>query len=254
MILAFDIGNTSIGCAVFEGETAVASWRIPTDPQIAWEAYATLVEESASSNGIDGAALTGGMTSSVVRGMGPKLIQAVHSLWGLTCTEVIPSMDLGIEVAVSRPELIGVDRLLSAGAAFRLSKGAAITVGLGTAITADLVSRSGHFLGGTISAGVRTSLWSLANRTSLLPQVEPEAPKSILGTGTVDAIQAGVLYGAAGAVDRLVQELSQASKEDPEVFVTGGDADLVSPYLQSRHQVESDLVLRGLAWVSSNSS
>ena len=245
MLLAFDIGNTSIGCALFEGERIVVRRRFETDPERA--SYAGEVERALEESEIPGRGPDAAVASSVVSGMAEKLGKAVGDLWGLALVEADPSMDLGIEVEVPRPEAVGIDRLLAAGEAYRLAGGPAVVVGAGTAMTVDLVSGDGRFLGGTISPGLRTALWSLSERTSLLPEVELTAPDGVLGRDTPGCIRSGVIYGTAGAVDRLIFEFLAVSGEGPRVFLTGGDAAFLSPYLRSNHSVAPDLVLHGLA-------
>ena len=57
-----------------------------------------------------------------------------------------------------------------------------------------------------------------------------------------------MVFGAAGAVDRVVEELSDAADGAPRVVLTGGDAPVLSSYLKSPHDSEPDLVLHGLAY------
>jgi type III pantothenate kinase len=121
-----------------------------------------------------------------------------------------------------------------------------VVADLGTAITVDLVSSEGIFLGGTITAGLRQTSKALAIGTSLLPEADIRRPESVLGKSTLECIRAGVVYGAAGAVDRLASELVKEAGGTAEVLLTGGDAQLLSPFLSVRHSVENALVLRGL--------
>ncbi len=247
MHLAFDIGNTRVGCGLFDGDEMVARWGFDTDPERPWRAYAADLQRALADAGIAGGGLEAAVAASVVRGMVERLEAALRDLWGLSLIEADPSMDLGIEVAVPVPEAVGIDRLLAAGEAYRLSGGPVILAGLGTAVTIDLVSGDGRFMGGTISPGLRTALWALHARTSLLPQVDLAAPESALGQDTPGCIRAGVVYGIVGGVDRVIAALSQEAEGEPRVLLTGGDARFLSAYLHTAHRVEPDLVLRGLA-------
>ena len=246
MFLAFDIGNSSIGCAVFDGEELRTRWRMDTG--LASTAYATRLGRALERAGIGAPGLEGAIASSVVRGLTEVMGRAVRSVAGCDLMEADPRADPGIDVAAEKPEAVGVDRLLAAGAAFRQVGGSVIVVDVGTALTVDLVSTAGCFMGGTISPGLKAMAKALATGASLLPHVDITAPASALGRDTPECIRAGVVFGAAGAVDRLVEELKDATDGAPRVVLTGGDAPALSPYLKSPHDSQPDLVLRGLAY------
>lgn len=248
MFLAFDIGNSSIGCAVFDGDDMRTRWRMDTDAGRGSAVYSTRIGDVLAGAGIGVRVLDGAIASSVVRGMADVMARAVRSLAGCDLIEADPRTDPGIDVAVAEPEGVGVDRLLAAGAAFRLVGGSVIVVDAGTALTVDLVSAAGCFLGGTISPGLKAMAQALASDTSLLPEVRLEAPASAVGRDTPECIRAGVVFGAAGAVDRVVEELIDNAEGAPRVLLTGGDARFLSPYLRTQHDFEPDLVLRGLAF------
>ncbi|MDE3001098.1 MAG: type III pantothenate kinase [Gemmatimonadota bacterium] len=246
MFLAFDIGNSSIGCAVFDGEDVRIRWRMDTDAGLASAVYSTWLGSALKRAGIEVRELDGAIASSVVRGMTEVMGAAVRSLGGCDLIEADSRTDPGIEVAVERPEAVGVDRLLAAGAAFRRVRGSVIVVDVGTALTIDLVSAAGCFMGGAILPGLKAMAKALATGTSLLPHIDLTAPASALGRDTSECIRAGVVFGAAGAVDRVVEELSAADRT-PHVLLTGGDAQFLSAYLGTPHDCVPDLVLHGLA-------
>ncbi len=248
MFLALDIGNSSIGCGIFDESEMLARWSMETDVGLDSRAYSTRLSAVLDKSGIDIRALDGAIASSVVRGMTEVIGGAVQALSGYHLVEADARTDPGIDVASARPEAVGVDRLLAAGAAFRLTRGAVIVVDAGTALTVDLVSAAGCFMGGTIAPGLAAMASVLASGTSLLPEVTLEAPESVLGRDTPECIRAGVVFGAAGAVDRVVEELNESGGAATRVFLTGGDASFISPYLKSSHRSVPDLVLHGLAY------
>ncbi len=185
--------------------------------------------------------------------------------------------DLPLEVRLSRPDMVGIDRLVDAVAANRLrepDRPAAI-VDVGSAITVDLVSADGAFLGGAILPGIEMSARALHRFTDLLPMVDTSdlgTPPPPLGADTVSAIQSGLYWGAVGAIRQLVEQLHKtaaahkaatggavhnaatvgraehkAAGRAPQVFLTGGAgaavADLLGP--DARHV--PDLTLAGIA-------
>jgi type III pantothenate kinase len=247
MLLAVDIGNTRVGCALFEREEPVAVWGIHTDPDRAASAYGEDLRRAFNDAGMAPGAVAGALASSVVRGMIDRIGEAVEAVCGVGLTAADVSMDLGIRPGVPKPESVGVDRLLAAGEAHRIHEGSLVLACLGTAVTVDLVSSDGRFLGGTIAPGLGTALRSLHGQTSLLPSVDLAKPESVLGRGTRECIRAGVVYGAAGGIDRLSEELSLLVEDVPKLVLAGGDAGFIAPYLRTPHTIEPNLVLRGLA-------
>ena len=117
--------------------------------------------------------------------------------------------DLPLVVAVERPDMVGVDRLLDAVAANRLRRPGrpAIVVDVGTAITVDLVSADGAFRGGAILPGIAMSARAMHEFTDLLPLIEMSelgSPPPAVGTSTVSAMRSGLFWGAVGSIRELV--------------------------------------------------
>jgi type III pantothenate kinase len=167
--------------------------------------------------------------------------------------------DVPLAIHVDEPQRVGIDRLLGALAANRLRspERAAIVVDLGTAITVDLLDSQGAFAGGAILPGIAVSAQALAEHTDALPTVTVDywqpAP-SALGKSTVKAIQAGLFWGAVGAIRELASKLADGLAVRPDVFLTGGAALRVAEALSAttswsvRHVPH--LVLAGIALAS----
>jgi type III pantothenate kinase len=69
-----------------------------------------------------------------------------------------------------------------------------------------------------------------------------------MGKRTEDCIRAGLVFGAADAVDGLVRRLKAEwpTRDVPKVIATGGYAPLVAKYSSEIEEVHPDLTLRGL--------
>ena len=247
MLLLLDVGNTRIGFGLSEGEGLAHRWSLPTALDRSAEAYARDLKQALEGRSICPDDIEAVVSSSVVQGMIDRLRTAVHGVCTAPFVAADPSMDLGVAVAVPVPEAVGIDRLLAAGEAYHLLKESVIVVDFGSAVTIDLVSADGRFLGGAITAGLRTTISGLSAKTSLLPDVDLAEPESVLGQDTRECILAGVVHATAGGVDRVILEIVKEVDTDPQVCLTGGDAAFLSPFLQHPHRIEPDLVLRGLA-------
>jgi type III pantothenate kinase len=104
------------------------------------------------------------------------------------------------------------------------------------------------FLGGVIAPGVRTSADTLVRRTSKLPATELIAPRRVIGRRTEECIRAGVVLGAAEAIDGIVRRIKAEwpTTRVPRVIATGGLAELLAPHCREIGAVEPYLTLQGL--------
>jgi type III pantothenate kinase len=202
------------------------------------------------------------LVSSVHRGAAERLATAIGTLakthaadWEL---RLLTYRDVPLQLAVGAPERVGIDRLLAALATNQLRQPAraAIVVDMGTAITVDLVTATAEFAGGAILPGMAMSARALEEQTDALPHVEVGAwqnPPPPLGKATIPAIEAGLFWGAVGAVRELVEQLSAGIDRPADIFVTGGNSQLLADRLTAAHGVVvrqvPHLVLAGVALV-----
>lgn len=167
--------------------------------------------------------------------------------------------DLPLEVALERPDMVGIDRLLAAVAANRLRhpRRAAVIVDLGTAITVDLVSTEGAFLGGAILPGIAISARALHEFTDLLPEIrmsELQQQPPALGGATEPAMRAGLYWGAVGGVRELIGRLAEEVSAQPEVFLTGGAGEVVARLFGPTARYQPHLTLAGIILAAARSN
>jgi type III pantothenate kinase len=149
-------------------------------------------------------------------------------------------------IRIDNPRELGADRLVNAVAAYDALGGPCVCVDLGTALTFDIVSEDGEYLGGIIAPGVEISMEALTSRAAAIQKIDLEAPRSLIGKGTVDAIRSGVVYGFAAQVDGIVGRLREELGEGLGAIATGGLASAIVPYCESLDQVDDELTLKGL--------
>lgn len=130
---------------------------------------------------------------------------------------------------------LGTDRFLLADAAWRASGSLknVIVIGAGTACTIDLMNRLGIHQGGAILPGIRTLQRSFELCMPGLPGVEVSIPDQWPGRST----QEGIQWGQAGMLRAALQEFMQESiryfGEEIDVYISGGDAEVVNDLLES---------------------
>ena len=141
------------------------------------------------------------------------------------------------------PQTLGSDRIAGAIGAWTLHPDrTSLVVDMGTAITYDVVTADGRYIGGNIAPGIFVRLEALEHFTSALPAVETDGDVPRWGYDTETAMRAGCVRGVVGELQYYRHCL------DPEatVVLTGGSADLITPFISSPVTVEPNLVLIGL--------
>ena len=124
-----------------------------------------------------------------------------------------------------------------------------IIVDMGTATTITVVGADGSYLGGSIMPGTGISLDALTRETSLLPSIDFTAPKKVIGTNTVDAMKGGVVYGAAGSIDGIIDRFEEELGGIGSIVATGGMGRLIAPYCRHAITVDNRLLLKGLGYI-----
>ena len=146
------------------------------------------------------------------------------------------------------PRTLGVDRWVGALAAFERF-GAALTVDCGTALTVNAIAADGTFLGGVIAPGARSLARGLARVAPALPEADPRRAglPGLPATTSQDAVDAGVVLGFVGLVERLTTEVAQAAGlSGVPLVLTGGEAPLVLAHGRLGFEHVDDLVHQGL--------
>jgi type III pantothenate kinase len=248
MLIVFDVGNTETTIGLFDGETLRAHWRIMTSVVRTADEFGLLIRGLIGSAGIDPAAVHSAAIGSVVPPITDPLARACAQYLNAEPIIVDARAPLPIRVEVDEPLTVGADRLINTLAASRLYGRDTICVDLGTATTFDCITSDGVFLGGVIMPGVHSSAETLTRRTSKLPATELVPPLRTIGRRTEECIRAGVLFGAADAIDGIVGRIKAEwpRPENPLVVATGGLAEMLRPWCKSIDRTEPYLTLMGL--------
>ena len=123
---------------------------------------------------------------------------------------------------------------------------------LGTATTFDVVDAHGAYVGGAIAPGIELALEALGRRGAQLRRVELARPRSVIAKNTVEALQSGMVFGAAAQVEGVVARMIAALGEPADqvrVVATGHLAALVSTECACFTDHRPWLTLRGLELV-----
>ncbi len=246
MLLAVDIGNTTIGLGLFDGKTLVRAWRIKTDRDKTGDEYAVTALDLFRIAGRDPGAIAGAILSSVVPPLTPVWDEVCRDCFRIEPRVVGPGLKTGMPILYENPLEVGADRIAAAVAAFERYGGPAIVVDFGTATTFDAVSAKGEYLGGAIAPGIQISAEALYLKTARLPRIEIRKPKRAIGRTTVSSMQSGLYFGYVGLVKNTIEEIHKEVGAGARVVATGGFGGLIVPDLDGIEAFEPDLVLDGL--------
>ncbi len=246
MLLAVDVGNTQTHVGLFRGEELLEHWRFATARTTTADELAVVLGALLGLRDLTlgdvGAAMISCVVPAVAQGYDQMLARYLDGRGAL----VGPAMRTGMAIRIDNPRELGADRLVNAVAAYDRIGGACIAVDFGTALNYDVVSAEGDYLGGVISPGIEISLEALSQRAAALPKVRLEPPRAAIGKGTLEAIQSGVVFGYAGAVDGLVARLREELGEEATAIATGGFAAAIVPHCEEVDEVDDLLTLQGL--------
>lgn len=179
-----------------------------------------------------------------------QLVDLLREAYGVVVAVAAPAQVLaGVANGYEDYERLGLDRWLALVAAYQRSSRAVLVIDLGTAITSDFVGDDGSHRGGFICPGLPLMRGQLRTHTRKIRYGDEEGllvRGSILpGRSTAEAVERGCLHMVRGFVGDQVALATELLGEF-DVYLTGGDADLVADLLPQA-RVCADLVFAGLA-------
>ncbi|MDD4879842.1 MAG: type III pantothenate kinase [Candidatus Omnitrophica bacterium] len=233
MLLAIDIGNTSIAFGVFKGKKLRSSWKISAQDVLSKKTINLPAKMDTA------------IISSVVPKATPVIKKAIGKKYKIRPLVLGENIKAPIKNLYRRPKQVGQDRLVDAVAAKELYGYPAIVIDFGTAITFDVISKKGEYLGGLIFPGIETSLNALSQKAALLPKIKVAAPKGLIGRDTADSMKSGVFHGTGALCDGVIAKL-KAKYGPMKVIATGGHAALIAKYAGAIDWINPNLTLQGL--------
>lgn len=257
MLLTIDVGNTHTVLGLFDGEEIVEHWRISTDARRTADELAVLLNGLMGMHPLLGEELGDGIEGIAICATVPAVLHELREVtrryYGdVPAVLVEPGIKTGVPILVDNPKEVGADRIINSVAAVELYGGPAIVVDFGTATTFDAVSARGEYAGGVIAPGIEISVEALGVKGAQLRKIELARPRSVIGKNTVEAMQAGIVYGFAGQVDGVVERMKKELAADPDdvtVIATGGLAPMVLGESSVIDEHEPWLTLIGLRLV-----
>ena len=243
MLLTVDIGNSNICMGCVKDHQVLFVERMNSDRNKTDLEFAVLCKTVLELHQIDISTLHGAIISSVVPPLTDLLCNAIEKLTGIRAMIVGPGMKTGINIL---PQGVGADLVVGAVAAIQYYGAPSIIIDMGTATTMTVLDQNRNFIGGIIFPGVAIALQSLENGTAQLPHIQLKAPQKVIHTDTIECMQAGVVYGNAGAMDALIDRMIDELGYPATVIASGGLAPLIVPHCRHDIIIDDELLLKGL--------
>lgn len=252
MLLAFDIGNTSISIGIFKGTNFINKWSLPSDIAKSADDYAIDIVEFFLNNKIDCLNISSSIIASVVPTLTNTINEAVEKFTSASIshnTLIVGNKNVKLNILnkADHANEVGHDRLVNSIAGFEKFGGNLVIIDFGTATTFDVVGKDGEYLGGVISPGINLSLKTLHDMTAQLPKITVKSQKNVIGKTTIEAMNSGVYFGYISLIEGIIKRIDEELGCKTTKIITGGLGDIFKNALRDLIQhYEPGLTLEGL--------
>lgn len=238
MILLFDVGNSTIGCALASENSIISNYRLNTDTTKTYDEYYYSIKNLIDISKVDSIAI-----SSVVPRITEQIIKLSKKYFNINPFVLALGVKTGVSVKTDAPKEVGSDLICDCAGLSSLKP--TLIIDLGTA-TKYLYCKDSTILGAIIITGIAVAQRALVASTALLPDVDLKIPNNVLGRNTTECIQSGLTYGVACQIDGLIDKIKEEVKEDFDIITTGGLSSIVVPLCRHEIKREPLLVFKGL--------
>lgn len=242
MNLAVDIGNSCIKIGVYENDKVVTITKF--------------LHEEFSMSKIENFEIKNAAISSVVPYLTDIVIESIEKKIKIKPHLIKASSKFNLKLDYRTPESLGIDRICGAEGAFAqfkkenkcdINKIPILTIDFGTATTLNLIKPGAIFSGGIITPGISTMLNSLFSKTAQLPYVDLNEYHEFIGKDTNSCIASGIMNATVGLIEKTISRLKKDfTNSEIKVYLSGGNATLIKPYIGFECDIVNDLVLKGV--------
>ncbi|MFH5881027.1 type III pantothenate kinase [Liberiplasma polymorphum] len=238
MRLYIDIGNSNI--VIGKGmDTIIETYRYSTDQSKSSDEYYTMLRHH-----FDEVDMV--LIASVVPQLNTTFKTFIARYFNIIPMFIGPGIKTGVKLKTDNPKEVGADLVAGAAGAIDKYGDSAIIIDMGTATTFTYIEDK-VLKGVSITIGLDSSRNCLVSKASKLLQFEFEDPKNVLGTNTVDALNAGLLFGHAFQVIGMVKNIKAVyNNKGVPVIITGGASKLIRSILPESYNFDENLILDGL--------
>ena len=247
MILVCDIGNSTIGLCTYDKDKATGKFELSTDRSKSADEYSILIENLFRMKGISKEDINGAVIGSVVPEINTALSRAISSLFGVKPITVGVGIKTSLDIKTDRPSEVGADIVANCVSALSEYEPPLIIVDFATSTTIVTIDKTKRLTDVFILPGVYSSYSAITRDAAEIASVPLFTPMSLSGKNTAASVNAGVVYGAAFALDGFIKKIkNNLSLNDVTVLATGGGAPLVTPLCEEKIIRKPNLTCDGL--------
>ena len=232
MNLVVDIGNNFFKLGIFENSNLVFSFfdkndKIDVEIEKIIRSYSKI-------------------TSALISNVSTIKINDILNKLNIKIYELDSTFIFPFKLNYKTPESLGNDRLaLAAAATILFPNSNNLVIDAGTCITIDFIDNNNHFMGGSISPGVKMRYDSLNHYTANLPLLKNENNFNYPGDSTNASIHAGIIGGVSNEINGFIKQINSRN-DKVNVILTGGDAKILSKTLKITIFANQNFILEGL--------
>ncbi len=248
MLLAVDVGNSTISVGLFDREKNLRMHAsLNTDSRKTSDQISVDFMNLFTLHQVDSTKITGAILCSVVPPLNFMMEKALTRLLGRPPMVVGPGVRTGLDLRLAMQTQVGADIVADAVAAVEKFQPPIIIIDMGTATVIGVVSQERTYEGGLLLPGIHVSLEALNRRTAQLPAISLQHPKSLIGKNTEDCMRSGIVYGSAGMLDGIIDRIrGEFPGQEVSVVATGGSAPVIVKYTRNLIVYDKHLLLEGL--------
>lgn len=267
MLLAFDIGNSSVSIGVFKiandsPHELLKSFKISNKPYSADE-YTLFIKDFLLMNGFyaydknqsdNSRMIRRAVISSVVPELTDILKETALKLSGKTPFIISGGTKTGFSIKIKNSEQLGADIVCNIAAALHLSAAPLVVLDMGTATTITTVDKDKNVLGTIITPGLTVSMKALTASAAQLYNIRLERENVLIGRDTVESINSGVINGNIYMIDGFIRNIREQlipkdSGDKLSLIATGGLSKNIIPYTKNKFTYYENLTLEGAAYL-----
>ncbi|MGA7569773.1 MAG: type III pantothenate kinase [Candidatus Aquilonibacter sp.] len=248
MLLAIDVGNTETKLGVFANgaNELLHHWRVTTESRRTADEYGVFFTQLFATAGLRAREIDAVAIASVVPRLDHTLVEVCQKFFNVTPKVLEAEHQSLIAVKTDRPAEVGADLVACAIGGKERYGVPLILVSYGTATVFMALSAAGDYLGVAIAPGINISIDALIGRAAKLPQIALDAPAQAIGRNTIEALQAGIIFGFVGQTEALVARIRSEMGVEACVVATGGLASVMAKHAAVIESVDPHLSLYGL--------
>lgn len=250
MLVCIDIGNSSVGFGLYinpQQKALKCVKKIPTYPYMSVKGYKEILNNLINNYSEKGnLKCKDVIISSVVPDLTSFIVESLKGFIRKEPVFVNYKTAGGLSFSIKKKKNIGADRIANAVGAYFHFKESVAVADFGTATTITIVGKDADIMGGAILPGIELMQRSLYSGTAKLPHTSVKRPKRYLGRDTISAINSGIVYGTAGAIENIISGIEEEIGYDIKLVLTGGYSRFISPALRIKHILLPNLIFEGM--------